>query len=279
MVKTFRPKSLLDALQVRREYAATPFAGGTDLMVKLRAGAGALPGFCEPVLFLDGCDELRSIRVDTGRVEIGAMTTIAGLLSDPEMQPVFREALAGIGAPAIRNVATIGGNICNASPAADTLPFLYAVDARVRLRSIDGERVLPINEFINGPGQTALKSDELLVSVGYDVWSPDVYLCRKVGTRKANALTKVSFLGLAGVADGKVNRAAVVLGAVGPRVVRLSGVESMLIKTTSPNVTITPDLLPISPINDQRSTEQYRRRVAENLLSLFIDCIFRERQK
>ena len=282
MVEVFRPERLEDALYIRGQYRAVPFAGGTDLMVKLRRGAGVLPKIDAPVLFLDRCGELRSIHMENGTVEIGAATILSDLIDCAPLHTAFRKALQGIGAPAIRNTATIGGNICNASPAGDTLPFLYAVDARVKLRTAVSERLVPIDEFIVEPGKTTLTEDEIVVSVLYDVWNPDVHFYRKVGTRRANALTKVSFLGLCDTEGGQVRRAAITLGAVGPTAIRLREVEGELLGSTPADLVRRADTLrqkcirAISPIDDQRSTRSYRSRVSQNLLTHFIERVLME---
>jgi len=282
VVGTYRPERLADALDIRRRYAAVPFAGGTDIMVKLRRGAGILPDICEPVLFLDRCRELKRISVSAKHFEIGGAVTFSDLLSTVGLHPAFREAIQSIGAPAIRNVATIGGNICNASPAADVLPFLHAVDARIKLKTADSQRLVPVDEFVTGPGETVLADDELLVSVQYDAWEPDVFLYQKVGTRKANALTKVSFLGLAEIKGGRVGRAAIALGAVGPKVIRLTDVERELAKLAPGQLGSAVDRLrrqcatAVAPIDDQRSTKRYRALAAENLLTHFLTNILME---
>ncbi len=172
-VAAFRPSTLAEALTLRAAHGAIPFAGGTDLMVRLRRGAGALPAFPGPVLFLARCSELRGIRRVAEGVEAGATTALADLADSPLTPPLLREAVLQIGGPGLRTVATLGGNLCNASPAADTLPVLYAFDAQVRLASANAERSLPIRDFVLGPGRTALREDELLVSILMPILIPD----------------------------------------------------------------------------------------------------------
>ncbi len=274
MVETLHPSSLEEALRLRGSTGAIPFAGGTDLMVRFRRGAGALPGFTAPVLLLDRCTELTRIDVTQTGLTVGAMVTLARLADHPQIHPALRDALLSMGGPALRTVATLGGNICNASPAADTLPFLYAFDATVTLGSIQGERVLPIHELISGPGRTALRPDELLLSVFIPGWRPSRVLWRKVGTRKANALTKVSIAAFAECMNGRVGRAAIALGAVAPTVIRLRDVEGALIGAASRRELSLTEHLPVRPIDDQRSSALYRQTVAENLVTVFLESIF-----
>ena len=279
MVAAYRPDSLDEILALRRKHGALPFAGGTDLMVARRGGAGVIPRFDEAVVFVDNCPDLKKIEIREEGVEIGAAATLSALIAHPAVNPALIEVLMEIAAPALRNVATIGGNVCNASPAADTLPFLYAFDASVRLKSVDGERSMPVEEFVTGPGTTRLGGDEIVVSVFVPTWDPDVAHFRKVGTRKANALTKVSFAGYADIRDGVVDRLALSLGAVGPTVVRLREVEDRCRGKGRNELSGLFADLPtlcgraIHPIDDQRSTALYRRKVAGNLLVGF----FREK--
>lgn len=279
MVEAFHPGSLAEALAIRHRTAAIPFAGGTDLMVKLGRGAGILPGFKAPVLFLDRCAELHDLRLADGALEIGSMVSLAALAESSIVHPVLREIALSMGGPGIRNAATLGGNICNASPAGDTLPFLYAFEARVKLVSTSGERILPISEFLSGPGATRLERAEILRSVLIPDWSPRIGFWRKVGTRKANALTKVSIAAFASVDEGRSCKVRISLGAVGPTVVRAVDAEKALEQALARRSTATTDetaraiggaaLAVVRPIDDQRSTAEYRRAVAANLVAEF----------
>ena len=280
MVEAFHPRTLAEALAIRGGQETVPFAGGTDLMVKLGRGAGALPGFASPVLFLDGCEELRLLRHDEAGLEIGSMVSLAGLAESPLVHPVLREIALSMGGPAIRNAATLGGNICNASPAGDTLPFLYAFEASVKLVSSGAERILPVADFLTGPGATRLGQGEILRSVLVPDWSPGLAFWRKVGTRKANALTKVSIAAFADREEGRPCRVRIALGAVAPTVVRLPVVERVLEEAlrergggaggASLLSRIREEALAaVKPIDDQRSSAEYRRDVAANLVAEF----------
>ena len=278
MVSAFHPATLAEALEIRAREGAVPFAGGTDLMVRLRRGAGALPSFERSVLFLDRCPELRGIRRLPGGLEVGAMVTLAELADCPDVPASLREAVLQMGGPALRCVATIGGNICNASPAADTLPFLYAFEARLRLGAAGSERELAVDSFITGPGRMVLQPHEILHSVILPAWSPSACLWRKVGTRKANALTKVSIAAFAEQRGARIRRARIALGAVGPVVVRLKEVEALLEagKAGGPDdaARIAEAVrAAVHPIDDQRSTAEYRREVAAGLVTTFVEGI------
>jgi xanthine dehydrogenase FAD-binding subunit len=276
MVDVFRPANLQEALRIRASRGAVPFGGGTDLMVKLRRGAGAVPSFSAPVMFLDRIPGLRELRLDPGALEIGAMAKLADIAASPMVHPALRDAVLRIGGPALRNVATLGGNICNASPAADTLPFLYAFGASVRIVSETGERLVAVEEFVTGPGKITLGPSELVASIILPAWEPDVHFWRKVGTREANALTKVSIAAFAEISRGRISAARIALGAVAPTVIRLRGAEKALegvalIELPGKAAEVRAECLnAVRPIDDQRSTAEYRARVAANLTEEFL---------
>jgi xanthine dehydrogenase FAD-binding subunit len=279
MVESYRPTSLAEALRIRAETGAVPFGGGTDLMVKLRRGAGALPGFERPVLFLDRIGDLAFLRLDPGALEIGSMMPLSRIAESPLTHPALRESVLCIGGPALRNMATLGGNVCNASPAADTLPFLYAFGASLKIASAAGERDVSIEDFITGPGKIDLAPAEILVSVLIPAWEPEISFRRKVGTRKANALSKVSIAAFADVVDGRVAAARIALGAVGPTVVRLRVAEEAVRGVALRELpgkagdVHAACLRAVRPIDDQRSTAEYRARVAANLTQEFLRAV------
>lgn len=278
MVSAHRPARFAEALRIRAEAEVTPFAGGTDLMVRWHRNSGLAPRFERPVLLLAHLPELHVIANIRSSLSIGAAVTLSELLLDARVPTVLREAAAQMASPAIRNVATLGGNICNASPAADTLPPLYCLNAELVLAAKWGERRVPIERFIVGPGKTELRQDELLKSIELPPASFDVSFYRKVGTRKANALSKLSFLGLSSLTDNRTLDVRIAFGAVAPTVVRSTRVESLLrIVTDVEMPSIRPQIIEsyadlIVPIDDQRSSADYRKTVALNLLSDFLEA-------
>ncbi len=271
---SFRPASLPEAIAIRAGENAIPFAGGTDLMVRMRRCAGAAPAFARPVVFLDRCPELRGIRALADHVEIGAMTSLAELERSRLVHQLLREAVRQMGGPALRSIATIGGNICNASPAADTLPFLYAADAFVQIAGPGGERTIPVRELVTGPGRTSLRAGEIVRAVSVPVLPPVLWTWRKVGTRRANALTKVSVAAFASFQRGRIRTARIALGAVAPTVVRLQALEALL-EADGQGAGPIADAIrvvreAVQPIDDQRSTADYRREVAVGLVRAFL---------
>jgi xanthine dehydrogenase FAD-binding subunit len=144
VVSAYRPASLDEALRIRAEDEAIPFAGGTDLMVKRRRYSGLVPRLDRPALFIAHLPQLRGVSLERAVLTVGAAVTLSEMLSDDRVPGVLREAIGQMASPAIRNVATLGGNVCNASPAGDTLPALYCLNARLVLGSQRGERRVPI---------------------------------------------------------------------------------------------------------------------------------------
>ena len=277
MVDFLAPITMAEALRIRHEQQVIPFAGGTDLMVLQRSWAGTLPGFDRTILYLGDIAELKLIRQNGGLLEIGAAATLTDLLAHPAVPDILKQAVAQMASPAIRNRGTLGGNLCNASPAADTAPPLYAAGAAVQLQNAAGSRLLPLEAFILGPGRTALAGDELLTSIHLPLQPFNWTLYRKVGTRKANALAKLSFAGLAQIDNQAIGDIRFAFGAVAPTVVRSQEIEALLRGRLIGEIPYLADEISdqyahlILPIDDQRSSSRYRKTVALRLLADFLD--------
>lgn len=279
MVETYRGKDLAETLEIRKEHHAVPLAGGTDLMVRYRSLAGTLPTFPWPVVFVNHLEELKGISEEDDGLHIGACATLTDVEQEPKVPQVLRMAVSQMAAPALRNLGTLAGNICNASPAGDSICVLYALDAKVVLASTGGRRTLPIEQFITGPGRTLLADDELLVDIIIPRMSFSCFAYRKVGTRKANALSKMSFCALAKIKQGRIDDIRIAFGAVGPTIVRSVETEKLMKGMTKEDLAASAadmhadyDVL-IQPIDDQRSTAVYRKQVSLNLLDQFLeDC-------
>jgi len=270
------PATLTEALRVLAgDEHARPFAGGTDLMVLL--DAGRLPAGRYISLWHFG--ELRGISRDgDGRVRIGALTTFSeirdsGVLSSD--YPMLTAAAGQIGGVATQNRATIGGNIANASPAADSPPALLAYDADLELLSDRGSRTLPYAEFHLGYKRMQLAREEIIAGVQLPPrnggWR-DEY--RKVGTRRAQAISKVCLAGSVRVHDSRIVDVRLALGSVGPTVIRCRAAEETLRGQQMDDAVVARALqaidADIAPIDDMRSTADYRRAVARNLVSAFL---------
>lgn len=275
MVKAYMPEGIKEAMKILNEEECIVFAGGTDLMVSRKAWSGMEPAFEKPVMFIDGITELKNITRQDEILTIGSGCTLTEIINSPEVSGIIKEVLLNMASPAIRNVATLGGNICNSSPAGDSLPLLYAMDAWLTFESMEGIRKVPVCEFITGPKQNALKKRELLTKISIPLRNFNVEVFRKVGTRKSSALSKVSFIGL-GLTDGNViEDIRLTFGATAPRVVRSRKAEEKIINMSKAGGV---DLDAISemyeelilPIDDQRSTSFYRKAVSIRLIRDFL---------
>jgi xanthine dehydrogenase small subunit len=264
-----QPRSLTDALKMLRdEGPLTPLAGCTDLYVALNFGTLKDTRF----LNLWRLDGLRKIVARGDGLSIGALATHTDLIRSKIVQrrlPMLVAAAREIGGVQIQNRGTIGGNVANASPAGDTLPVLAAADAVVVLQSAAGTRRVPFNAFYTGYRQSVRRPDELIVAFEISPVRGRQWF-RKVGTRAAQAISKVVMAGVApdrrGSGEGDVR---IALGSVGPTVLRLPRTEAAL--AAGAPVAEAQRMLgeEIAPIDDIRSTAEYRRRVAANLLGSF----------
>ena len=264
------PRTLAEAYALLVGDAWRPIAGGTDLMVQLAADVSQPP---ERVLDLWRLHELRGIDYDGYEVRIGALTTHTQMRHSPVIRarlPALEEAASTVGAAQIQNRGTIGGNICNASPAGDTLPVLLAVDATFDLGSAGGERSVPASAFWTGYRRTALRPDELLLRVRFPVERHRRTRFRKVGTRRAQAISKV-VMALSYREDGGVWRdVRLALGSVAPTPLRAAETERVL-EGAAPRETVADHAAAvlaeeIAPIDDVRSTADYRRSVSARVL-------------
>jgi len=262
------PRSLRDALRMLdAEGPLVPMAGCTDLYVALNFGT--LPG--TRFLNLWGLDELRRIAVRDGVLSIGALCTYTGIIRSRIVQtrvPMLVAAAREVGGVQIQNRGTIGGNVANASPAGDTLPVLAAADATVVVRSATGERRVPFAEFYTGYRTSVLAANELIVSVEIPRIRGRQWFC-KVGTRAAQAISKVVMAAVDGARGPGGDAPRIAVGSVAPTVVRLPSTEAALASGASIDDAHRVLLDEIAPIDDVRSTAEYRRRVAANLLASF----------
>ena len=271
------PRDLSSALDrmVREPGEWKPFAGGTDLMVLLEAGK--LPH--RKFLSIWKLPELREIEVTPDYVTLGALTTYTEVRRHDILAAEFSllcRAAAETGSVATQNRGTLGGNIANASPAADSPPALLVYDAELDLVSANGSRWVPYHGFWSGYKQTGLRPDELIRRIrlprGKNAWTQ---YYRKVGTRRAQAISKVCFAATARIDAGRIADVRIALGSVAPTVLRAVETENVLRgeKPTPAILRSAQDVLAreIAPIDDMRSTARYRLRIAQNLLAEFCE--------
>lgn len=277
MVASFYPRTLEEALVMRSETGAMPFAGGTDLMVRFRAQAGTLPTMPYPVLFLGHLEELRQMDIHGDALHIGASVLLSDIAADSRVHPLLAETVKLMASPPLRNLATLAGNIGNASPAGDAVCSLIALDASVSLVSVSGKRTVMLDEFITGPGKTIMKGDEFIYEIVIPLNQPKRFWYRKVGTRKANALSKLALSAMGTVRDGRIHEFRAALGAVGPVVVRRREIESRIAglpcEALESRQIVNEYRQHIVPIDDQRSRASYRLQASLNLLARWIDML------
>ncbi|EEP56002.1 FAD binding domain-containing protein [Clostridium butyricum] len=276
-VDGYLPKTINAALQILNSENVIVYAGGTDLMVRYKNETSLLPKFDKNILYIGQIDELKEVYENNEEIVIGAGCTLASLLRNEHVPEILKKSIRGVASPAIRNVGTIGGNICNASPAGDTLPVLYSLNSRCNVISEGLERTINIEDFIYGPRRTALKKNEILKSITISKENFNIVHYEKVGARKASAISKLSFAGLCNVENGRVQDLRMSFGAVGETVIRLKEAETIIIgkeiNTLDKFIKEAIEIYDknINPIDDQRSTAQYRKMVVMNLIKYFFN--------
>jgi CO/xanthine dehydrogenase FAD-binding subunit len=273
------PRNLQSALETlaREPGVWKPFAGGTDLMVLLEAGK--LPH--REFINISKLAELHQIDVTPDAVAIGALVTYTDIQRDEVLRrefPLLCRAAAETGSVATQNRGTLGGNIANASPAADSPPALAIYDAELELISASGSRRVPYGGFHTGYKRLEMRDDELIGRIHLSrTRAEGKHYYRKVGTRRAQAISKVCFAGMGRVEGGRFADVRIALGSVAPTVLRVVETEKVLIgeKISGALLKSAQEVLSreISPIDDMRSTAIYRRRVAQNLLAEFFEVM------
>jgi len=277
-----RPRSLEEASRLGLSLQGARFiAGGTDLLVRIRAG-NTRP---EALVSLRGIEGLAGIEIGP-QTRIGATTLIADIASHPGLResfPVLCEAAGRLGSEQIRNAATIGGNLCNASPCADTAPALLVLDARVRLWSVDAVREVPLVEFFTGPGQTCMKAGELLHSI---LLQAPTTSARSIFFKKGRVAMDLATASVAGWMHMDADRcvqARFAAGSVAPLPLRLTRVEELL-----RGAQVTPERIAearrlaeqdVKPITDLRSSADYRRQIVGVYVQRAIETLSRGTQR
>ena len=277
MVTGYYPTTLHEAADFLEAHPdALLISGGTDVMVVKKVA--------ESEIFLNRIEEIKQVEQTEEVLRIGAGMTYRELLASSLVPEVLKEAIRGIASPAIRNLGTMAGNICNASPAGDTLPVLYALDAKlVLVHSESGKlhfRKVAIEDFIKGIRKIDLNLGEMVSAIeiprqSYDNLQTTLY--QKVGARQSEAISKLSFVGLGKIKEGQVMDVRIAFGSVGVTSIRKRALEKCLIGKSFDEIKAEKKAIIeaystyINPIDDQRSTAVYRKKVCLNLLGAFIE--------
>jgi len=265
------PRDLKETLELMSKLSDVKvLAGGTDLVIDLKTGRFKP----KHVIYIGGLRELKYICDINGALHIGALTTIQEILDSKiiaEKTPLLRATAEKFAYWQVRNIATIGGNLCNASPAADTAPPLLVYDAVIKAESVRGSRLIPIREFFKGPRQTALKRDELVteIIVPYKSLENSGYSYLKAGRRRGYDISLVAVACAVRVERGIISDVRIALNSVAPIPVRAVSVEKVLIDK-KPSIEIIEEssrlvVHDISPISDVRAPSDYRQYMAKLL--------------
>lgn len=270
-----KPKNLSEALaMIDGEPGCKIIAGGTDLCVGINSGVLRLDG----LISILEIKEISKIRENGDNIEIGTLATHADIYENSLVKkyvPALLDACKTIGAKQIQNRGTIGGNVMNASPAGDTLPVLLAYDAKVELASVDGTRTIDFKNFFLGYKKTALKPNEMVTRFIIAKAAGERSAFVKIGTRKAQAISKVMGCFRLKLNGKKIESLAIAFGSVAPIPVRLVKTESFLLgKNISEqmiNDAVTSTIKEVSPIDDIRSTSAYRRHACGVMVRRFLE--------
>lgn len=260
----FLPQSLEEALELKKKIPGSRFiAGGTDLMVQIRGGE------LKPsaLISLRSIPDLSSIEIN-GSIRIGAMTTVTDLIYNPDLEhqaKLLVDAARRLGSPQIRNVATVGGNLCNSSPCADLALPLLVLEAKARIKSLSGKQDVPLQKFFEGPGKSCLSPDQILTDIFIEPVSNNTKTVFLKKGRVKMDLAVASVALLLEMERGTCRKARAAAGSVAPVPLRLQKVEVLLEgKVLSPELADLAQRMAsesVAPISDVRGTAEYRRQI------------------
>ena len=266
--KGYIPETLEEALIIMRDEKVKPYSGGTDLMLEASEGAS--------YLFLNKVSELKIIKSDSDYIRIGAQCTFTEIEESDITPKILKDAMSQLAGPAVRNFGTIGGNIGNGSAKADSALIFFVTDSLIKLKSASSERTIYIKDFYKQRKQLDLREGELIVEVLVPKKYLENYYYKKIGARKALAITRVGFAGLFQEESGVITHLATAFGAIEPTIVRHPEIDEMFIgKTISEAKGLKDNYLNIyeNAINPSagRVSKEYRKTVCMNLLKDFLN--------
>lgn len=279
MVGAVIPKTLEEALMLLKNGSYQIVAGGTDMLIQNHNRSPLPIAYKKDVMYIADIEELLGVTEDEEYIYIGACEPLESLLDNDVIPKLLRETILEMASPAIRHTGTLGGNIGNASPAGDSLVPLYLLNAVIEVRSLEHTRRVNINEFITGVRKIDLQPDELITRIIIGKIDFTKAYFKKVGPRRSDAISKLSFAGAVTVQDDLVIDFRIAFGSVNVTVVRHPEIECMYIKKTVTELKNSIDQLVeeysefIKPIDDQRSNKSYRKQVCINILKEFIEQI------
>jgi carbon-monoxide dehydrogenase medium subunit len=281
-----RAESIEHCLELKAEYgtSALILAGGTDLLPRMNQGLIAP----KAVIDISFISKLSGIKREEGGVFIGAATRLSDLRFSEGLSGAHRvvgEGASQVSSMQVRNVATLGGNCCNASPSADTIPALVLLDAKVRIASKTGEREIPVRDFMLGPGKTDLKADELVIGFSIsDVKHRAGVSYRKFSIRGTGDISIVGAGALIGIDEsGTIQKVRIALASVGPTVVSCDNTSSLL-EGFRPSQKLFEEaamrcVQECSPIDDQRASAWYRRKIVSETVQKALEAAYKNHEK
>lgn len=272
-IEIITPQSVNDCLLLlsKNETEHRIIAGGTDAVVRMKEGKWRPSAWIN----IKGLKDLRYIKEKNGAIHIGPLTTHTDIIHSPLLQKradVLVEACREVGAVQMQNMGTIGGNIGTASPAGDTIPALYVLEASIELQSINSSRLITINQLFTGPGRTVIKPNEMITNIIIKPQTEnEIGIFQKLGPRKAQSISIVNVAIMLSMASNRECLGGkIAFGSVAPTIIRAKKCEALLSLTP-----LTDDIIEniakvawkeVMPITDGRATAEYRRDMASALL-------------
>ncbi len=275
MIDCRRPETVDELLEIIDTGKYRIFAGGTDLMVRKRQWQGAERRFEEDIVFIEQIDELKGITEDKEHYHIKTCTTHRNMEKSLVLPECIKLPYRLMGNPAIRNVATVGGNIVNAAQVADSLPLLYALDGKILLKSKNRSRILTVEDFIKGKYKTDIRENEFLHEVIIPKIDITGFRYKKVGSRKASILSKFSVVFLYGMKNDKLDYIRVSIGAVNELPVRNREAEERFVENRDVKEFLTAIRKEMEGTDDKRSTKLYREEVSLRIVEEYLSEILR----
>ena len=270
----FSPVYVPECLNLLERFPdAKILAGGTDLLVRLKDEINQ-----PDIIDISHIKELKGINDLDGKIKIGALTTFSEIIESKivaENADVLVRAVEMIGSPQIKNRGTIGGNIANASPAGDSIPPLFVLEAEIEIAGMNYSRIVPIKDFFKGPGKSVLNNNEIISAVLIPKNKEWHSAFVRLGQREALAISKVSLALLIKIKDDKIEEARISLGAVAPTVIRATATEHALSNRKLDEISDVTEIIreEVSPISDIRSIAEYRKEMCRELLEQAIRII------
>ncbi len=277
-VKEFhRPATIKEAVELLSStHNAKLIAGGTDLVIALKERVIAP----DALIDLSKIEEMHSIRLENETLYIGALTTFSDLRESEIIRshcPAFCEMASQMGARQIQNLATLGGNVANASNAADGIPLLLSLNAVATVRGAGGERSVPVEQLVVGMNQTSLASDELITEFQMQIPPNAQIVFEKIGRRKALAISRINLAVCMVLSEGTIRLCTVTVGAVGKTAYRVSEVEAFLLDKSLSEDTVEAAACLMDEVVARnlagRSTTPYKRKIAASVLKQALERI------